>query len=212
MTLRFYIRVRLQRKFSIDDAFLVVAFGYLISSMVIMYTATIDKLYLVHDLSTALPYAISIGFPIEDMPADSTFLQPVYEYLKWITVNKTLAGCSVFAVKFSFLFLFRKLIDRLPRLITYWWVVVAFKVLGFGYCFSTNFLSCPYYNDRASLCSCPLPAKRSSCSAELGRLDKCATPSGVARLMRHGIAQTAVDIIGDLLSKCRPDHCRRETC
>lgn len=25
--------------------------------------------------------------------------------------------------------------------------------------------------------------------------------------MRHGIAQTAVDIIGDLLSKCRPSHC-----
>ena len=32
-------------------------------------------------------------------------------------------------------------------------------------------------------------------------LDKCAVPSGVARLMRHRIAQTAVDIIGDLLSK-----------
>ncbi|KAI4184917.1 MAG: hypothetical protein LQ346_006018 [Caloplaca aetnensis] len=180
VTLRFYIRVRLQRDFSIDDAFLIVAFGCLICAMVVLYTATLNNLYLVHDLSTALPFAMSMGFPIEDMPADSAFLQPVYEYLKWITVNQTLAGCSVFAVKFSFLFLFRKLIDRLPRLITYWWFALAFNIAAFGYCFSTNFLNCPYYNDRASLY-------------------KCATPSGVARLMRHGIAQTAVDIIGDLL-------------
>ncbi|KAL8898723.1 MAG: hypothetical protein Q9207_006553 [Kuettlingeria erythrocarpa] len=180
VTLRFYIRVRLQREFSIDDAFLIVAFGCLICSMAVMYSVTIDKLYLVHDLSAALPFAMSVGFPIEDMPADSAFLGPVYEYLKWITVNQTLAGCSVFAVKFSFLFLFRKLIDRIPRLITYWWFAMAFNVLAFGYVFSTNFLNCPYYNDRASLF-------------------KCATPSGVARLLRHGIAQTAVDIIGDLL-------------
>ncbi|KAL8753060.1 MAG: hypothetical protein Q9184_005536 [Pyrenodesmia sp. 2 TL-2023] len=123
---------------------------------------------------------MSIGFRIEDMPADSAFLKPVYEYLKWITVNQALAWCSVIAVKFSFLFLFRKLIDRIPRLITYWWFVIAFNVVAFGYGFSTYFLICPYYNDRASLY-------------------KCATPPGVARLMRHGIAQTAVDIIGDLL-------------
>ncbi|KAL8919246.1 MAG: hypothetical protein Q9208_006907 [Pyrenodesmia sp. 3 TL-2023] len=89
-----------------------------------MYSVTLDRLYLVHDLSAALPYAMSIGFRIEDMPADSPFLRPVYEYLKWITVNQALAWCSVIAVKFSFLFLFRKLIDRLPRLITYWWFVL----------------------------------------------------------------------------------------
>lgn len=163
-----------------------------------MYSVTLDKMYLVHDLSAALPFAMSIGFRIEDMPADSPFLQPVYEYVKWITVNQTLAWCSVIAVKFSFLFLFRKLIDRIPRLITYWWFVVAFNVVVFAYGFSTFFVICPYYNDRASLCA--PPSWERQCDADLGP-DKCATPPGVARLMRHGIAQTALDIIGDLLSK-----------
>lgn len=153
MTSRFYIRVWVQKEFSADDAFLVVAICCLICAVVVMYSVTLGKMYKVQVLSAALPTAMSAGLPIEDMPPDAPFLQPIHDYLKWITVVCPLAWCSVMAVKFSFLFLFRKLIDRIPALITYWWFVVAFNVVAFGYGFSIDFLICPYYNDRTALCT-----------------------------------------------------------
>ncbi|KAL8666005.1 MAG: hypothetical protein Q9202_001742 [Teloschistes flavicans] len=105
-----------------------------------MYSVAIDKMYQIQELSAALPFALSIGFHIDDMSQDSQFLQDSYDFLKWITVSQALAWCSVMAVKFSFLFLFRKLIEH-----------------------------------------------------------ECALPSGVARELRHGVAQTVMDVVSDLL-------------
>lgn len=147
MTLRFYIRAWVQKEFSVDDALLIVAVCCLICAVVIMYSATLDKLYQVQNLSTGLSTALSVGFPIDDLPPNSVFLQQTYQYLKWITVNQALAWCSIIAVKFSFLSLFRKLVDRIPPLITFWWFAVAFNVVALGYGFSTYFLYCPYYNN-----------------------------------------------------------------
>ncbi|KAL8913491.1 MAG: hypothetical protein Q9171_001679 [Xanthocarpia ochracea] len=177
--LRFYIRIKVQKAFSVDDAILMGAFCCLLCSLVIMYSTVLDKLYLIMVLSASLPDALSIGFPIEDLPMDSTFLRPVYEYLKWITINQALGWCSIIAVKFSFLFLFKKMLDRIPPMITYWWFVVAFNTIAWGYGFSTYFLNCPYYNNP--------------------KIFECSSPSGVSRLLRHGIALTAVDVVGDLL-------------
>lgn len=151
MTIRFYIRVGVQKEFSVDDAFLLGAVCCLICAVVIMYSVTLDKLYQVQALGAGLPIAMDIGFPFEDISLDPSFFQPVYQYLKWITVNQTLAWCSIMAVKFSFLFHFRKLIDRIPPLITYWWCVIAFNVVAWGYGFSTYFLYCPYY-DNPKIC------------------------------------------------------------
>ncbi|KAL8877830.1 MAG: hypothetical protein Q9198_004230 [Flavoplaca austrocitrina] len=144
-----------------------------------MYSTLLDKLYLIFEMSASLPDALSIGFSIEDLPKDSAFLRPVYEYLKWITINQALGWCSIVAVKFSFLFLFKKMLDRIPPMITYWWFVVAFTTIAWGYGFSTFFLNCPYYNNP--------------------KIYECSSPSGISRLFRHGIAFTAVDVIGDLL-------------
>ncbi|KAL8769106.1 MAG: hypothetical protein Q9194_005537 [Teloschistes cf. exilis] len=157
---RFYIRIWAQRQFSVDDGLLAVAVCCLICSVVIMYSVGLDKMYQIQELSAALPFALSIGFPIDDMPQDSQFLQDSYDFLKWITVSQALAWTSVMAVKFSFLFLFRKLIDRMPALITYWWFVLTFNVIAF---------------------------------------DEFALPSGVARELRHGVAQTVMDVVSDLL-------------
>ncbi|CAL8584587.1 hypothetical protein XPA_010174 [Xanthoria parietina] len=178
-TSRFYIRLWVGKSFSIDDVFLLGAVCSLICAVVIMYSVTLDKLYQVQALSAGLPKAIDIGFMVQDLPLDPSFFRPVYQYLKWITVNQTLAWSSIMAVKFSFLFHFRKLIDRIPPLITYWWCVVAFNVIAWGYGFSTYFLVCPHYNDP--------------------KIYECSLPSGIARLLGHGIAQTVMDITGDLL-------------
>lgn len=146
VSLRFYIRIKVQQAFSIDDVFLALAVCCMLCSVVIMYSVTLDNLYMVLELSASVPTAQSIGFSIEDLPMSSAFLRPVYEFVKWITVNQALAWCSIIAVKFSFLFLFKKMLDRIPPMITYWWLVVAFNTIAWGYGFSTYFLNCPYYN------------------------------------------------------------------
>ena len=102
-----------------------------------MYSVTVDKMYLVE--------ALSIGLPGADISPD--FLQQSYEFHKWITVTLMLAWCAIMAVKFSFLFLFRKLIDRIQPLVIYWWVVTAFNVVVLGYGVSVYYVACPYYDD-----------------------------------------------------------------
>ncbi|KAL8811957.1 MAG: hypothetical protein Q9200_001390 [Gallowayella weberi] len=144
-----------------------------------MYSVTLDKMYRIQALSAALPIALSSGFNVNAISGDGVILQQTHEYLKWITVNQTLAWSSVIAVKFSFLSLFRRLIERMPPLIIYWWFVVVFNLVAFGYGLSTYFLICPHYND--------------------SQIYECSLPSGFQRLIRHGIAQAAMDIIGDLL-------------
>lgn len=134
---RFYVRVRIQKQFSIDDGFLIVALCCLTCALVIMYSLTVDKMYLVQ--------AFSIGLPGADIPPD--FLQQSYDFHKWITVSLMLAWCAIIAVKFSFLFLFWKLIDRLQPLVIYWWVVTAFNIVVLGYGVSVYYVACPYYND-----------------------------------------------------------------
>ena len=101
-----------------------------------MYSVTVDRMYLVQALLNGL---------LADIPPD--FLQQSYDFHKWITVSLMLAWCAIMAVKFSFLFLFRKLIDRIRPLVIYWWVVTAFNVIVLGYGLSIYYITCPYYDD-----------------------------------------------------------------
>ena len=133
---RFYIRLHVQKQLSIDDGFLIIALCCLICALAIMYSVTVDKMYLVQ--------ALSIGLPSADIPPD--FIQQSVDFHKWITITLMLAWCAIMAVKFSFLFLFRKLIDRIRPLIIYWWVVTAFNIIVLGYGVSVYYVACPYYN------------------------------------------------------------------
>lgn len=134
---RFYVRLHVQKQFSIDDAFFVAALCCLICSIVILYSFTIDKLYLVQAMTVSLPNAV--------VPQD--FLQQSYDFHKWITICLMLAWCAIMAVKFCFLFLFRKLIDRIRPLVIYWWAVTAFNVAVLGYGVSVYYVACPYFSD-----------------------------------------------------------------
>ena len=97
----------------------------------------IDKMYLVLALTTKLPTA--------EIPPD--FLEQSYDFHKWITITLMLSWSAIMAAKFSFLFLFRKLIDRIKPLTMYWWVVTVFNIAVLGYGVSVYYLACPYYYD-----------------------------------------------------------------
>jgi heme/copper-type cytochrome/quinol oxidase subunit 2 len=132
---RFYVRLGVQKQITIDDGFLIVALCCLISAMSIMYSVTIDRMYLAE--------AVAVGLPGVDLPPD--FLQQAFDFQKWVTITLTLLWCAVMAVKFSFLFFFRKLIDRIRPLIIYWWVVTVFNVAVLGYGSTVYYLACPHY-------------------------------------------------------------------
>ena len=109
----------------------------MLSSVAILYSVTVDRMYLVE--------ALILGLPGADIPSD--FLHQAIDFLKWATVATTLSWCAIMAVKFSFLYLFRKLIDRIKPLIIYWWVVTAFNVVALGYGVIVYYVACNYYHD-----------------------------------------------------------------
>ena len=109
-----------------------------------MYSVTVDEMYLVQAMTLQIP-----GLRI---PPD--FLQQAYEWHKWITVTLMLSWSAIHAVKFSFLFLFRRLIDRIRLLVVYWWFVVALNVVSLGYGLVIYYITCPYFST-AEICELP---------------------------------------------------------
>ncbi|TGO52384.1 hypothetical protein BCON_0142g00100 [Botryotinia convoluta] len=145
---RFYVRLQIQKDFGLDDGFLLVGIGCISVALIIQYSINMDTMYLAEALTHNPETAV--------MPPD--FLQQVFGFQKWITVVSMLTWTSIMAVKFSFLFLFRKLIDRIRPLKIYWWVVTITTtgILGFG--ISGYYLACPYYFSLKAL----------QCSSEIG--------------------------------------------
>ena len=132
---RYYIRITVQKEFALDDTFLAFGTACLIAAMVVLYI-TMDNMY----LTEALTYAPShVASPPQD-------LNQVFEFRKFVTVCLTLTWVAMMSVKFSFLALFRRLIDRMPSLIRYWRVVVAFNFAVTCYGASVYVIACPHFS------------------------------------------------------------------
>ena len=69
---------------------------------------------------------------------------PIYQPTDYL--HRTLSWLVLFSVKFSFLSLFHQLVDRLPRLLLHWRVVILINVIAFRYCVCYVFLECPHSN------------------------------------------------------------------
>ena len=86
--------------------------------MVLLFVV-VDDLYLVEALEGD---TIPANLPVN-------FLQRVSDFERLTVGGMVLTWCSIISVKFSYLFLFRKLIDRLRPMVIYWWVAVVFNAL-----------------------------------------------------------------------------------
>ena len=132
---RYYIRIAVQKEFALDDAFLAFGTACLTAAMVVLYI-NMDNMY----LTEALTYAPTrVAF----LPQD---LNSVFEFRKLVTASLILTWVAMMAVKFSFLALFRRLIDRIPPLIKYWRVVVLFNLAVTGYGASVYVIACPHFS------------------------------------------------------------------
>ena len=68
-----------------------------------------------------------------------------FDYHELVTIVLILAWLAISSVKLSFLFLFRRLIDRLGYILFYWWIVLVYVLAVSGYGAAVNVLSCPYF-------------------------------------------------------------------
>ncbi len=101
-----------------------------------MYSLTINKMYFVEALVTNLPDV--------ELPAHP--LQEVVAFHKWVIAVDTLCWCAIMAVKFSFLVLFRRLIQGIKPLVVYWWIVTLFNIAALGYGISIYYVLCPHFS------------------------------------------------------------------
>ena len=136
---RFYIRIGVQKNFSLDDGVLLFGVGCLIAAMALLFTF-IDKMYLVG--------ATQSDPPGIELPSD--FIEEAFVFQKFVTVALILTWCSIVSVKFSYLFLFKKLIDRIRPMIIYWWFVAVFNATISLYGASVYIAACPdFYSLKA---------------------------------------------------------------
>ena len=118
VSVRYYVRFFIQKQLSVDDGILLFGILCLISAMVLLFIF-VDDLFLVEALEgNTIP---------ANLPVD--FLQHVLEFERLVVGALVLTWCAIISVKFSYLFLFRKLIDRLRPMVIYWWVAVVFNAL-----------------------------------------------------------------------------------
>ena len=101
--------------------------------MVVLYI-TMDNMY----YTEAMTYA-----PTRIASQD---LNRVFYFRKLVTASLMLASLVMMAVKLSFLALFRRLIERIPPLIKYWRVVVAFNLVVSVYGASVYVIACPHFS------------------------------------------------------------------
>ena len=188
VTVRYYVRFFIQKQLSIDDGILLFGILCLISAMVLLFIF-VDNLYLVEALE-------GNNIP-SDLPVD--FLQGVSDFERYVVGAMVLTWCSIISVKFSYLFLFRKLIDRVRSIVIYWWVAVVFNALIAIYGIIIYAGVRPWY--------CTTNSGTWTHSYDLRFvtdtlvLVECLQGGGLDRSFAFAVSQMVLDILGDLLSK-----------
>jgi hypothetical protein len=99
---RFYVRSHVHRLFFIDDSTLLFGVACLISAIALPF-AFVDKMYLIG--------AVEAGMTDIELPSD--FIQQVYDFQKLVAVALILIWCSIISLKFSYLLLVKRLINRI---------------------------------------------------------------------------------------------------
>lgn len=131
---RFYVRVHVQRQFSIDDGILLIGVACLTAATALLITF-VDKLYLI--------VAADAGVGTDQLPSD--FIPQAFEFQKLVTIALVLTWCSIVSVKFSYLFLFKRLVSRIRPLVIFWWFTLIANAAISVYGAIVYGVVCPYY-------------------------------------------------------------------
>ncbi|KKY17550.1 hypothetical protein UCDDS831_g06360 [Diplodia seriata] len=135
VAIRFIIRLQYMKRVLLDDYLLLFGAVCLVTSTAVLYWHT-EQLYLLEALNTT-PTKVMVAMD-EVMP----LLESNMKIQTFVSTNWT----AIFAVKFSFLVYFKVLISHIsPRLKSYFWFVIAFTAVSWGFSVSMGFILCPYF-------------------------------------------------------------------
>jgi hypothetical protein len=137
------LRWKSKTRVAVDDYLLIFACITLTGATAVMQWGT-EATYEAVSLSTD-PLHPGLTENLNDMLVK--FQRTLFSYL-------TLTYATIFAAKFSYLYFFRRLIDRLKPLIIYWRVVCGFTATVCIVCIIQSIVECPYVDSRA--CKLPL--------------------------------------------------------
>ena len=137
--------MRHSRRLEIDDVFLILA--------IVTLSAFVGVIYSVRDLMYLTVY-LSLGVKDPNYTLDRTF-NPQKSFAYYGTMDEAasvLVWTSIFAIKFSFVFFFRKLTRRVRGIEIWWWVVMVALIPSALICMFLGFIICPTLDcDPASL-------------------------------------------------------------
>jgi hypothetical protein len=134
VSMRFSVRFLKFSTFYTDDYLLLFAAMTMIGSTVMV--------------NLLLPYnqtEVDVGAGLLPPPPN---LVHILDYdVKFQDATVMLANGTIFGVKYSFLFFFRKLLAKTSRLRVYWWCVVIFTIPCAVICACTEFMVCPAFGE-----------------------------------------------------------------
>ena len=135
---RIAIRLRYQKSLAVDDAFLIFAVVCLIVALGLLFACT-SSMYMLEALITNDPNAT--------IPPD------IFDQVEWFrklsTAFLVLSFTAIFAVKFSFLFLFKALIRNVRKMKIYWWTVLVTTTAVWAFGVVEFFLPCPSFGPQS---------------------------------------------------------------
>ncbi|KAL3448776.1 hypothetical protein BJX65DRAFT_306781 [Aspergillus insuetus] len=172
--IRCLIRFYLQRKrFSLDDGFVLASFAFLIATFVIAYTKMMPSLYFDYTAIT------EVDNKTPSLSLQAQAREKGYQFHLWMIVALTTSTASIVAAKLSFLFFFKKLIDRVHGWRVYWWVATVYTVVTSAWFEAGPFVACPHFFDPKQV--------------------ECNTGQQVRLISILSIISFVLDIIGDIL-------------
>lgn len=130
------LKLRNYRRLQTEDFFLFLACGCLTISTALIYRLS----------SSGFLIAESFAHPdislTETLPA---LVKSVSSYQRENYAFLGLIWGSIFSVKFSFLFFFKQLINRLDRIVTFWKTVMVITIISFLCCIISFLTVCPHF-------------------------------------------------------------------
>ncbi|KAI9799663.1 MAG: hypothetical protein M1826_005481 [Phylliscum demangeonii] len=166
-------RLRSHRRLFVDDLFLFIACVFLAAGTILLFLASTD-LY----LSTS-NWILSLATDFQEVLKSGVRLQLrafAYACMTWT---------AIYAVKLSFLFFFRVLVERIRYMTIYWRIVLGATMVAFGVCVCEAAMECPYF-DAESL--------------------HCAFGSGLTRTVTITAVAIVLDFLTDLMIITLPIH------
>ncbi|KAN0072958.1 hypothetical protein V8E54_009072 [Elaphomyces granulatus] len=172
--------------FQLEDLFILLAFLSFLA-LAIGYIVAAPAMYRVTDATSGMHFYGTIF-------QDGDFM------LKIFFANTLLLWCVLWAVKLSFLFLYRRLFLGLSGQIQWWWAVFVFTVIVFIVCVVSNFTACESLHDYFTLGLSPQIVKNTGL---------CISPRDVRGQFISLYFSFAVDVITDIMSLSSRRYARR---